>query len=60
MKSRQVQAAVVQRADNFIQWISHYPVVQMYTKQRFWQASYPHNPIMIHKLDIRVYSIHKL
>ena len=31
-------AAVVQRADDFIQWISHYPVMQMYTKQRFWQV----------------------
>ena len=29
---------VVQRADNFIQWISHYPAVQMYSKQRFWQV----------------------
>ena len=32
------QAPVVQRADNFIQWISHYLAVQIYSKQRFWQV----------------------
>ena len=31
-------APVVQRADNFIQRISHYPAVQMYSKQRFWKV----------------------
>ena len=27
------------KGGNFIQWISRYPVVQIYTKQRFWQVS---------------------
>ena len=31
-------APVVQRADNFIQWISRYPALQMYSKERFWQV----------------------
>ena len=29
---------VVQRADNFIHWISRYPAEQMYSNQRFWQV----------------------
>ena len=32
------QAPVVQKADNFIQWISCYPAEQMYSNQCFWQV----------------------
>ena len=32
------QAPVVQRADNFIHWISHYPEEQMYSNECFWQG----------------------
>ena len=32
------QASVVQRADNFIHWISRYLAEQMYSNQRFWQV----------------------
>ena len=34
------QAPVVQRADNFIQWIRRYPGEQMYSKECFWQVSH--------------------
>ena len=31
-------APVVQRVDNFIHWISHYPAEYMYSNQCFWQV----------------------
>ena len=31
-------APVVQRAGNFIHWISRYPAVQMDSNRRFWQV----------------------
>ena len=42
-------ASVVQRVDNFIQWIGCYPVGKMYSNKSFWQLSFSHNPIL--KLD---------
>ena len=46
------QAPVVQRADNFIQWISRHPVEQMYHPSNVL-ASFSHHPILKYLLDVR-------
>ena len=37
---------VVQRADNFIHWISRYPALQMYSNQCFWQPPFHTIPFL--------------